>query len=141
MASWRTHDSLDAKILCHNRAFFHELCAIVTIPHWKVPVRSSFKEPNSKPYTQHFQDRKKIFQHKNNRNPGFAFLLFSASIFLDICMSTSKQDVRNNRRLTTVIIRAISLAYITQKAGFSRGAAVMQHRSFVTQSNKILCNS
>lgn len=56
-------------------------------------------------------------------------------------MSTSKQEVRNNRRLTAAVIRAISLAYITQKAGFSRGAAVIQHRSFVTQSNKILRNS
>lgn len=56
-------------------------------------------------------------------------------------MSTSKQEVRNNRRLTAAVIRAISLAYITQKAGFSRGVAVIQHRSFVTQSNKILRNS
>ena len=136
MASWRTHDSLDAIIHC-QRAFLHELCAIVTIPHWKVPVRFSFEEPQSKPYTQYFQDKKTVPNIKTlSRHP-----LFSVSIFLDICMSTSKQEVRNNRRLTAVVIRVISLAYIPQKAGFSRGTAVIQHRSFVTQSNKILCNS
>lgn len=87
--------------------------------------------------TRSISKPKIISQNKNLKSTSLVFCFD----ILDICMSTSKQDVRNNRRLTAVVIRATSLAYITQKAGFSRGAAVIQHRSFVTQSNKILRNS
>lgn len=66
----------------------------------------------------------------------FRLLYFFSSqgIFLCICMSSPKQDVWNNRRLTAIVIRAIWLANFSQEAGFSRVSAVMQYPPFLSHN-------